>query len=122
MVSTLRNEKVDIHDYPRRMERALRHLKRHQGISDYNKRKLLDYLDHLEDEGLTLARRVTHLVRLTRIAETLRKDFDSATQEDMRILTRRLKIRKTTNSGNASEELSERSIGDYQNTIKKFWG
>ena len=117
----LSNGKVDIHHYPRRMERALSHLKRHQTISEHNKRKLLEYLEYLEDEGLTLARRVTHLVRLTRITETLGKEFDSATEEDMRMLMRRLKIRKTTNSANASEELSERSVGDYQNTIKKFW-
>ncbi len=121
MVPELSNGKVDIHHYPRRMERALSHLKRHQTISEHNKRKLLEYLEYLEDEGLTLARRVTHLVRLTRITETLGKDFDSATEEDMRMLMRRLKIRKTTNSANASEELSERSVGDYQNTIKKFW-
>ena len=73
-MSALRNEKVDIHDYPRRMERTLRHLKNHQEISEPNKRKLLAYLDYLEDEGLSLARRVTQLVRLTRIAETLGKD------------------------------------------------
>jgi len=93
MVSVLRNEKVDVHDYPRRMERALRHLKNHREIGEGNKRKLLGYLNCLEDEGLSLARRVTQLVRLTRIAEMLGKDFNSATAEDMRTLVRRLKTR-----------------------------
>ena len=120
MVSVLRNEKVDIHDYPRRMERALRHLRNHREISEQNKRKLLAYLDYLEDEGLSLARRVTQLVRLTRIAETLRKDFDSATEEDMRTLIRRLKTSKKANR-DGREELSDRSLEDYQNTVKKFW-
>jgi len=70
MMSMVRsNGKVDVHDYAGRMERALNHLKNHQGISECNKRKLLEYLEHLEDEGLSLARRVTHLVRLTRIAK-----------------------------------------------------
>ena len=77
MVSELSKGKVDIHDYPCRMERALRHLKRHQGISECNKRKLLEYLECLEDEGLTLERRVTQLVRLTRIAETRAKNLDT---------------------------------------------
>lgn len=75
-----KNRKVSIHDYDRRMERALRHLDGHAGISEKNKGKLLEYLEHLEDEGLSLARRVTHLVRLTRIAKTLAINFDSTTK------------------------------------------
>jgi len=72
MVSMLTTqERIDVHNYPRRMERALRHLETHQTISETNKRRILQYLAHLEDEGLSLARRVAHLVRLARIAETL---------------------------------------------------
>jgi len=63
------SEKVDVHDHAGRMGRALRHLRNHQGISESSKRKLLEYLEHPEDEGLSLARHVTHLVRLTRIAK-----------------------------------------------------
>ncbi len=124
MVSVVgKNGKINIYDYARRMEQALRHLDRHQGISEENKGKLLDYLEHLEDEGLSLARRVTHLVRLTRIAETLAMNFDSATKEDMRLLMRRLKIRKAVSANNVDQnrELSDRSVEDYQNTVKKFW-
>jgi integrase/ribosomal protein L40E len=124
MVSLLTTqERIDVHNYPRRMERALRHLENHQTISENNKPRILQYLAHLEDEGLSLARRVTHLVRLTRIAETLGKDFDAATEEDMRLLMRNLRTRKTTrtNSRDSNRELSERSIGDYQNTVRKFW-
>jgi len=122
-VSVLRSEKVDIHNYPRRMERALRHLGKHQEISEHNKQKLQEYLEYLEDEEISLARRVTQLVRLTRITETLGGEFDSTTEKDMRLLMRRLKVRKAgkTNSRRASEELSDRSVGDYQNTVKKFW-
>jgi hypothetical protein len=71
-------ERPDIHEYNRRMGRALKRLNDHPGISEENKRRLLEYLECLEDEGLSLARRVTHLVRLTRVAELLNGDFESA--------------------------------------------
>jgi hypothetical protein len=103
------------------MERALRHLENHQTISETNKRIILQYLTHLEDEDLSLARRVTHLVRLTRIAETLKKDFESAREEDVRLLIRNLRTRKIAPTNRPNHELSQRSIGDYQNTVKKFW-
>jgi len=114
---------ISIHDYPHRMERALRHLRSQRGICEANKRTLLAYMAHLEDEGLSLARRVTHLVRLTRIAEVLGKEFASATETDIRQLMRSLKMRKTRNGKHEASrsELSSRSLEDYQNTIKKFW-
>jgi hypothetical protein len=77
------------------METALRHLENSHSISETNKQRILEYESHLEDEALTLARRVTHLVRMSRIAETLGKDFESATESDMRSLIRNLKIRKS---------------------------
>jgi len=41
----------------------------------------------------------------------------------MRLLMRNLRTRKTapTNRRDPNHELSERSIGDYQNTVRKFW-
>jgi len=114
--------RADIHDYLRRMERALRHLNNHPDVGSENKERLLRYLEHLEDEGLSLARRVTQLVRLTLVAETLAKDFDSATREDLQRLIRRLKERKARANGQSpTRTLSERSLEDYQNTVKKFW-
>jgi len=105
-------ERPDIHEYNRRMGRALRRLNDHPGISGENKRRLLEYLECLEDEGLSLARRVTHLVRLTRVAELLNGDFESAGEGELRLLMRRLR---------ESGSLSDRSLEDYQNTVKRFW-
>jgi hypothetical protein len=105
------------------MQTALRHLETHPSISPSSKRSIVQYLTHLEDQGRSLARRVTHLVRLTRIAETLGKPLDSADEEDMRLLMRNLRSRKTTRttSPTSTPELSLRSICDYQNTVRKFW-
>jgi hypothetical protein len=123
MVSLVREDgRADFHDYAGRIERALRHLNNHPDIGSENKERLLRYLEHLEDEGLSLARRVTQLVRLTLIAETLAKDFDSASREDLQRLIRRLKERMAKANGQSpARTLSERSLEDYQNTVKKFW-
>jgi len=67
MVSRLRSEKVDIHNYTRRMERALKHLKKHQGISECNKQKLHDSVERVD--------RVAHM--LDQLLEYLQSQEDS---------------------------------------------
>jgi len=74
---------TDIHNYPRRLERAIRFLNAHPGVSQHNKTLVMQFLERLKAEGLSLARQMGYVQRLTTIAVMLAKDFDKTNQEDI---------------------------------------
>ena len=58
------------------MERAIRFLKARPDVSEHNKALVMQFLDRLKAEGLSLARQMGYVQRLTAIAVILGKDFD----------------------------------------------
>ena len=56
MVSVVRERTIDVHNYERRLLRAVRFLNNHSKVSFENKRKILEFLESIRAEGLSLAR------------------------------------------------------------------
>jgi len=102
---------TDIHNYPRRLERAIKFLNAHRGVSEHNKTLVMQFLDRLKAEGLSLARQAGYVQRLTSIAVILKKDFDKTNQQDIEQLIR------TVNA----KDWAEWTKDNYRVTVKRFW-
>jgi site-specific recombinase XerD len=102
---------IDIHNYKRRLERAINFLNAHPKVSDHNKTLVKQFLDRLKAEGLSIARQAGYVQRLTTIAVILGKDFDKTNQEDIEQLIR------TFNA----KDWAEWTKDNYRVTVKRFW-
>lgn len=102
---------TDIHDYPRRLERAIRLLETHPEISQHNKQLVMKFLDSLKAEGLSFARQTGYVQRLTAIASMLQKDFDRVTKQDIEKLMMVVNGKKWT----------EWTKDNYRVAVKRFW-
>jgi len=102
---------IDIHNYPRRLERAIKFLNAHRGVSEHNKTLVMQFIDRLKAEGLSIARQAGYVQRLTTIAIILGKDFDKTNQEDIEQLIR------TFNA----KDWAEWTKDNYRVTVKRFW-
>jgi len=102
---------TDIHDFPRRLERAIRFLKARPDVSEHNKALVMQFLDRLKAEGLSLARQMGYVQRLTAIAVILGKDFDKTNQQD---------IEQVVRSINA-KDWAEWTKDNYRVAVKRFW-
>jgi len=102
---------IQVHDYERRLNRAVRHLKAQANVSQQNKDHIMRFLDRLKAEGLSLARQAGYVQRLTTIAVMLKKDFHLATKEDIESLTRTINAR----------EWAEWTKDNYRVTVKRLW-
>jgi len=74
---------TDIHNYKRRLERASRFLNAHPRVLDHNKTLVMQFLDRLKAEGLSIARQAGYVQQLTTIAVILGKDFDKTTRRTL---------------------------------------
>lgn len=81
--------KRSIHDYEKRLESAINHLRK-SNISEANKRTILDFKDECFSNGLSNARVIKYIWNLQKMAEWLRKDFEQATLEDIKSLVLRI--------------------------------
>jgi len=102
---------IDIHNYKRRLERAISFLNAHPRASDHNKTLVKQFLDRLKAEGLSIARQAGYVQRLTTIAVILGKDLDKTNQEDIEQLIR------TFNA----KDWAEWTKDNYRVTVKRFW-
>jgi hypothetical protein len=85
---------IQVHDYEKRLNWAVRHLKAQPNVSQRNKDHIMKFLDRLNAEGLSLARQTGYVQRLTTIAVMLQKDFHFAAKEDIERLTRTINARE----------------------------
>jgi integrase len=111
LASRIRNGQIDLHDYGRRLERAIRFLNVHTKVSRKNKQKILQFLERLKAEGLSLARQTGYVQRLTTIAVMLGKDFEEATKQDIE------KLMKAVNA----RDWAEWTKDNYRVAVKRFW-
>ncbi len=65
---------TDIHDFQRRLGRAVKFLEEHPRVSRHNKAVAMQFLERLKAEGLSLTRQMGYIQRLTAIAVILGKD------------------------------------------------
>jgi len=111
MVSVVRERTIDVHNYERRLVRAVRFLNNHSKVSSENKRKILEFLEHIKAEGLSLARQVSYTQWLTTIALLLRKNFEDTDRSDVE----RLLVK--VNSRDWSDSTKE----NHREAVKRFW-
>jgi integrase len=102
---------IQVHDYERRLNWAIRHLKAQANVSQQNKDHIMRFLDRLKAEGLSPARQAGYVQRLTTIAVMLKKDFHLATKEDIESLTRTINAR----------DWAEWTKDNYRVTVKRLW-
>lgn len=102
---------TDIHGYEKRLMRAIRFLKAHPKVSDRNKDFVMEFLDMLKAEGLSHARQMGYVQRLTAIALMLGKDFDQADKKDIEKLTRAFNAR----------DWAEWTTDNHRVAVKRFW-
>jgi integrase/recombinase XerD len=79
-------QKLDIHNWRRRYERALQLLKQNNRISESNRQNILRFLEDGRAKNLSIARRVKYLYTLPVLAQRLVKNFQDAELEDIRKL------------------------------------
>jgi site-specific recombinase XerD len=80
-------------------------------VSRKNKQKILQFLERLKSEGLSLARQTGYVQRLTTIAVMLGKDFEETTKQDVE------KLMKAVNGGDWAEWTKD----NYRVAVKRFW-
>lgn len=76
---------VDIHNYERNLELALKILK-DLPISTSNKEDIIAFKDYCFSEGLSIAKIIRYVYDLRKLAEWLEKDFRTATKKDIEVL------------------------------------
>ena len=74
--------KIDIHNYPKMVERAVK-LVRKSNISSRNKELILEFRDYCSLEGISLARISRYMGILKDWALLIKKDFDIAKKQDI---------------------------------------
>jgi hypothetical protein len=72
-----------VHNYPHRMELALRKLRENKKVNLHNRLKILKFLDYLETQQVGLAKRIRYTQNLTKLASMLEKDFEKTTKQDI---------------------------------------
>jgi len=113
MVSVVRGKHIDIHNYPQRLERAIRFLKNHPRIVEENKTQIFKFLERIKAEGLSLARQVSYVQWMTTIAVALPAGmtFQETTKLDVEHLLADFNGR----------DWSDSTKENYHEAVKKFW-
>lgn len=83
-------EKRHIQDISGRYELCLGVLNKSPDITEYNKQQIKNFLQLCEDDNIGQARRLKLLMQLTKLARWIKKDFNTATEQDIRQLKRDL--------------------------------
>ncbi len=81
---------ADIHGYKRRLERTLERIRTSSEISDHNKKLLEKYYQTCVLESLSVAKTERYVYDALRLALYFKKDFDKATEEDLKTLVTNL--------------------------------
>jgi integrase/ribosomal protein L40E len=89
----------------------VRFLEKHPKVSPENKRKILEFLEYIKAEGLSLARQVSYVQWMTTIAVVLGKDFNDSTRQDVEKLLVKLNGR----------DWADATKENHREAVKKFW-
>ena len=101
----------DIHNRERNLRNAVTRIKNSSNISDKNRELILKFHDECFSNGLSIDRVLFYLDRLFKIAQWLRKDFQTATKEDIKELIGRIE----------RSNYAENTKKDYKIAIKRFY-
>jgi integrase len=103
--------RIDIYNYPRRLELALRRLKNNGKITDANCRLILKFHERSVADGLSTPRLVRYLQILSKLAEQLGKDFPDAKKDEIVHLVAQIE----------SQPLSDWTKLSYKVVLRKFY-
>jgi integrase len=104
--------KIDIHNYENKLKTTIKKIQNSDKISAFNKKVLQKYYQTLCSENLSYARIEKIMDTMGRIAETLKKDLNKVTEEDLRAYITTI----LTNS-----KYSPWTKQNYKVNIKRFW-
>lgn len=102
--------KIDIYGYDVNISQSIARLNKSK-ISAANRKAILDFVDSTQLKGLSKARGLFYLDRLTKLAEWVNKDFSAVTKQDVEQLVRHIQAKKYT----------EHTKIDYLGTLKRFY-
>ena len=105
-----KNDRIDLYKANERFKSALERLKS-ANIREKNKEKIEEFVNVLISDGLSKLRIVKYIGQLMKISEWLGKDFDKATEKDIRRVVAKIE----------SSDYSEETKKAYKVTIKRFY-
>ncbi len=103
--------KIIIYNYEKRLSTALERVKSKKTVSESNRQKILDFYEYLRSENLSVGRITTLLNHTSKIAEMLQKEFEQATEEDLRKVVADMQ----------SKDYAPLYVGQFKISIKQFW-
>jgi len=103
--------KIDIHEYDKRLDSAIRRVEAAKDISDANKADLMAFQRYLFAKGLTAGRIAKYLNHLSGISRLIGKGFREANKDDIIGLVRSIE----------SRPYSAWTKHDYRVVIKRFY-
>ncbi len=106
----LKSDMEDVHSYSKRYELAIR-LLRESDISERNKELIEKFCNDCFAQGITAGRVQKYAYILRKVAEWLRKDFDRATENDLKRVVALIN----------TSPFTEWTRYDYKRSIKKFF-
>ena len=111
-MNSLNKKKVDkrVHKPSKRLENAFNHLHRKK-LSKKNKEFIEKFANSCISEGIGELRVTKYIFTLCKIAETIGKDFDEVTKEDLKEFVKELEL----------SNYAEWTKHDYKATLKKFY-
>ena len=104
-------KEIDIHNYPKKLESAIK-LVKNSAISSGNKKLIIDFKDFCSLNGIGLPRMIRYLGILKDWARMLKKDFDKAKKED---------IMKAVKVIQENERYSAWTKATYKIMLKRFF-
>jgi len=102
---------IDIHEFDKRLSRAMDLVEKANPISDQNARLIREFKEQCVTEGLGTKRITKYVYTIRTLAEILKKDFDKATRDDIELLVNQIEKR----------DVSAWTKHDYEVALKKFY-
>lgn len=86
--------KQDVHNYNRRLDRALKNIKYNEKITTKNKKLIVKFHEFCFMEALSIGRVVRYMYDLRKIAEWIKVDFEKAKREDIEVVVSKIERSK----------------------------
>ena len=79
-------DRIDVHDQTTRYRRTLEAVKNDKQLSEFNRKKIIEFVTDLQAENLTTTRQTKYLYLLPKLTKLLKKDWNKATVADIKRL------------------------------------
>ena len=107
------SKKPDIHGYKRKLDRSIESLKESTKITPEQKQDILDFIEELRDEGLSVPRIHKYVYTIGYYAEWFSKQFMDVTAEDI--------VKTVREHVDRNESVSDATKYHYKVALRKFF-